>query len=104
MLSVEQNGTFASSGLGDLHNEREHQGIDNKLMLSRVYTTSFTCKYNMEHYPFDMQVSIVLAQMFNLLSIVIPFSDLHHDICSTGVKSLDSTVNIFSTFILNFAG
>ena len=60
VLAVEQNGTFASSGLSHLHNEREHKGIDNKLMLSRVYTTSFTCKYNMEHYPFDMQICTMM--------------------------------------------
>ena len=60
VLAVEQNGTFASSGLGHLHNEREHKGIDNMLMLSRVYTTSFTCKFNMEHYPFDMQTCTMI--------------------------------------------
>ena len=60
VLAVEQNGTFASSGLSFLHNEREHKGIDNKLMLSRVYTTSFTCKYNMEHYPFDKQTCTMI--------------------------------------------
>ena len=60
VLAVEQNGTFASSGLSHLHNEREHKGIDNKLMLSRVYTTSFTCKYNMENYPFDMQTCTMI--------------------------------------------
>ena len=54
-MTVDRNGSFSVSGHKNLHNEHKYSGITNKLTLSRVYTTDFTCKFNMAHYPFDVQ-------------------------------------------------
>merc|ERR1712117_1010429 len=36
-------------------NDNIYSGIQNDLILSQVYTTSFTCEYDMGAYPFDVQ-------------------------------------------------
>ena len=55
MITVDRNSSFIVSGIQNLYNEHRYNGISNMLTLSRVYTTGFTCKFNMAHYPFDVQ-------------------------------------------------
>ena len=39
----------------ELQNNHIYAGDENELVLSRIYTTSFTCEYEMSMYPFDIQ-------------------------------------------------
>ena len=55
VITIQQNGTANISPLEIMQNDHIFLGIENELMLSQVYTTSFTCKYDMRAYPFDVQ-------------------------------------------------
>ena len=55
VITVDRNSSFTVSGIQNLYNEHKYNGISNMLTLSRVYTTAFNCKFNMAHYPFDVQ-------------------------------------------------
>ena len=55
MISVDRNSSFTVSGIQNLHNVHKYSGMRNMLTLSRVYTTDFTCKFDMAYYPFDVQ-------------------------------------------------
>ena len=39
----------------EIHNNHIYAGSENELLLARIYTTSFTCDFNMALYPFDVQ-------------------------------------------------
>ena len=39
----------------EIHNNHIYAGNENELLLSRIYTTSFTCDFNMALYPLDVQ-------------------------------------------------
>ena len=39
----------------EIHNNHIYEGNENELILDRIYTTSFTCDFNMALYPFDVQ-------------------------------------------------
>ena len=77
MITVDRNSSFSVSGIQNLYNEHKYSGISNMLTLSRVYTTSFTCKFNMAHYPFDVQTctmtfipQVTLLIQFNAFSVI----------------------------------
>ena len=60
----------------DLHNNHIYAGEENPLLLSRIYTTSFTCDFNMARYPFDIQecnmiftLKVRMPQFNNLYTI-----------------------------------
>ena len=55
VISIQRNGTPEISPLASIQNDHVYSGSENDLILSQVYTTSFTCKYNMAAYPFDSQ-------------------------------------------------
>ena len=76
VITVDRNSSFTVSGIHHLYNEHKYSGISNMLTLSRVYTTSFTCKFNMAHYPFDVQTctmtfipQVIQLIHFNVFSI-----------------------------------
>ena len=55
------------SPLMELMNNIIYQGSENVLILSRVYTTSFTCQFDLALYPFDEQKCLMIfaSQVFN---------------------------------------
>merc|ERR1712214_277991 len=55
VITIQRNGTATISPLKALQNDHIYSGVENELILSQVYTTSFTCKYDMGSYPFDTQ-------------------------------------------------
>ena len=55
VISIQRNGTASISPLEALQNDHLFSGVENELMLSQIYTTTFTCKYDMAAYPFDIQ-------------------------------------------------
>ena len=55
VITIQRNGTAMVSPLKVLQNDHIYSGIENELILSQVYTTSFTCEYDMRAYPFDVQ-------------------------------------------------
>ena len=55
ILAVQRNGTAYTSPLEDIQNDHIYFGSENVLVLSQTYTTSFTCKFDMGSYPFDVQ-------------------------------------------------
>ena len=54
-ITINRNGTASNSPLIELQNNHIYDGDENELVLSRIYTTSFTCEYEMSMYPFDNQ-------------------------------------------------
>ena len=55
VLTIQRNGTATISPLEVMQNDHLYSGMENDLILSQVYTTSFTCEYRMGAYPFDVQ-------------------------------------------------
>ena len=55
VISIQRNGTSDASSLASIQNNHLYTGSANDLILSQVYTTSFTCEYDMRAYPFDSQ-------------------------------------------------
>merc|ERR1712117_320615 len=55
VITIRRNGTATISPLEVMQNDHIYSGIQNDLILSQVYTTSFTCEYDMGAYPFDVQ-------------------------------------------------
>ena len=55
VITIQRNGTATVSPLQALQNDHIYSGVNNELILSQIYTTSFTCKYDMGLYPFDVQ-------------------------------------------------
>merc|ERR1719429_548203 len=47
VITIHKNGTPVISPLEELQNDHVYKGIENDLILSQVYTTSFTCEYDM---------------------------------------------------------
>lgn len=39
-----------------------YPGADNRLRMTRIYSTRWLCNYNMLYYPFDTQVSVSSVQ------------------------------------------
>ena len=55
VISIQRNGTSEISPLASIQNDHVYSGSENDLILSQVYTTRFTCEYDMRAYPFDSQ-------------------------------------------------
>ena len=55
VLTIMRNGTATVSPMNEIQNDHIYLGIENDLVLSQVYTTSFTCMFGMQGYPFDTQ-------------------------------------------------
>ena len=73
ILMVLRNGTAYTSPLEDIQNDHIYLGNENVLVLSQTYTTSFTCKYDMGAYPFDVQKCsmVFVLEVWSILSFEI---------------------------------
>ena len=56
MIRVHKEGSYHKSGDTEAKNVYLYDGIENTLMISRVYSTEWLCSYEMINYPFDTQV------------------------------------------------
>ena len=63
VISIQRNGTPEISPFASIQNDHVYSGSENDLILSQVYTTRFTCKYDMRAYPFDSQKCSMIFTM-----------------------------------------
>ena len=56
-VSVVKEGNFTRSGLDEVDEAEMFEGDENTLMMTQTYTHEFQCKYKLQQYPFDSQVS-----------------------------------------------
>ena len=54
-IYITRSGGATPSNLVHIYNDQVFQGKENKMTLSRVYTTSFVCVFDLVMYPFDVQ-------------------------------------------------
>ena len=55
-LTITKAGDFSLSEMEKVENRQTFAGDENSITLSRFYNTRFICNYNMQWYPFDIQV------------------------------------------------
>ena len=55
-LTIKKSGNFSLTEMDQVENQQKFLGGENSLILSRFYNTRFICHYNMQWYPFDVQV------------------------------------------------
>ena len=64
------------SPLQALQNNHVYKGVENDLILSQVYQTSFTCEYDMAGYPFDNQkCSMIFTMQVGSVVYVLPYAN-----------------------------
>ena len=56
LVTVDRLGQFTHSDASQATNIYIYSGIDNRLKITRVYSTKWLCNYDMLWYPFDTQV------------------------------------------------
>ena len=56
-VSVIKEGDFTRSGLEEIDEAEIFEGDENTLMMAQTYTHEFQCKYLLQRYPFDTQVT-----------------------------------------------
>ena len=76
-ITINRNGTASNSPLIELQNNHIYAGDENELVLSGIYTTSFTCKFEMSMYPFDIQECYMVFIMKVMLWLN-SMTQLHH--------------------------
>ena len=60
--AIERKGTYQLNSFTDLMISHTYKGEENPIVISRVYSTSFLCEFNMANYPFDTQIcSMILV-------------------------------------------
>ena len=59
-VSVIKEGDFTRSGLQEVDEAEMFEGDENTLRMTQTYTREFQCKYKLQRYPFDTQVSTIL--------------------------------------------
>ena len=59
-VSVIKEGDFTRSGLQEVDEAEIFEGDENTLRMTQTYTREFQCKYKLQRYPFDTQVSAIL--------------------------------------------
>ena len=56
LAHVHRQGNFTPSPLTELVNNHIYDGRENDIVFMGQYTTHFICSFNMEYYPFDIQI------------------------------------------------
>ena len=59
-VSVKKEGCFTRSGVEQVDEAEIFEGDENTLMMTQTYTHEFQCKYKLQQYPFDTQVTASL--------------------------------------------
>ena len=57
-VTVTREGIFTRSGLEEVDEAEIFEGAENSLTMKQTYTKEFQCKYELQRYPFDTQVTI----------------------------------------------
>ena len=73
-MSIIKHGEFRKSPDVELHNNHLFDGAENDILISRMYTTDFECKFSMHYYPFDIQnceLNFVLEVGYNVICLEI---------------------------------
>ena len=61
ILTITRSGNYTLPDTEDVENTHLFAGLENKITLSRFYNIRFLCYYNMQWYPFDVQVYFVIT-------------------------------------------
>ena len=56
-VTVSREGNFIRSGLDKVDEAEIFEGAENRLTMNQTYTWEFQCKYELQRYPFDTQVT-----------------------------------------------
>ena len=56
-VTVTREGNFTRAGLDQVDEAEIFDGADNNLTMTQTYTHEFQCRYRLQRYPFDTQVS-----------------------------------------------
>ena len=67
--SCETNPSCGRSGLEELDEIEMFEGGGNTIEMLQVYTRQFQCKYDLQYYPFDTQVTCGLLFVYPLMNI-----------------------------------
>ena len=56
-MTVTKEGNFTRSSKEEVDEAEIFEGAENSLTMNQTYTWEFQCKYELERYPFDSQVT-----------------------------------------------
>ena len=56
-VTVTREGNFTRSSIDELDEAEIFEGAENRLTMYQTYTREFQCNYELQHYPFDTQVT-----------------------------------------------
>ena len=56
-VTVTREGNFTRSSIEEVDEAEIFEGAENRLTMNQTYTLEFQCKYKLQHYPFDNQVT-----------------------------------------------
>ena len=56
-VTVTREGDFTRSGIEEVDEAEIFEGSENRLTMNQTYTWEFQCKYELQRYPFDIQVN-----------------------------------------------
>ena len=69
-VSVVREGKFTRSGLDEVDEAEIFEGAENTLVMTQTYTREFQCKYKLQQYPFDIQVSSTMCSTDDIFRYV----------------------------------
>ena len=55
-MTVDREGYFTGSSIAEVDEAEIFEGAENSLTMNQTYTWEFQCKYQLQRYPFDVQV------------------------------------------------
>ena len=64
-MTVAREGSFTGSSIGEVDEAEIFEGAENTLTMNQTYTWEFQCKYKLQRYPFDAQVSRVQSYIIH---------------------------------------
>ena len=56
-VTVTREGNFTRTGVEEVDEADIFEGAENRLTMNQTYTWEFQCQYELQHYPFDTQVT-----------------------------------------------
>ena len=60
IVTISKTGNYTLQPQNYVENTHIYSGRENKITLSRFYNIRFLCYYNMQWYPFDVQVLFLI--------------------------------------------
>ena len=94
-VTVTREGNFTRSNINEVDEAEIFEGAENRLTMNQTYTWEFQCKYELQHYPFDIQVIKYLPSKEY-------FNDLQECKMEMTVESLaDNTVRLLADKVID---